>query len=205
MVNATLRISPERTDKYTFEQTDIWMDQQIRARSTQKCYWEKKRISFLSILHSLNLLCLPLGYLSVMIQTSALSILEVPYSHSVMSLLPYMSAWHFIAHLNFHPPVFSIIVPINCIYMLAIHDEVGQKASSNNESGPHRALKIRTEAWTPRFIPDVTQQGVWKRWVRHSRRPALPHCARLSSKTTATVFLEMSCLTVGYDFKHPDS
>lgn len=85
-----------------------------------------------------------------------------------------------------------------------IHDEAGQRASSNNESGPRRALKIRAETWAPHFIPDVTQQGVWKRGLRHSWRPALP-CVRLSSKLTATLFLKLSCLTIMYDFKKPQT
>lgn len=62
-----------------------------------------------------------------------------------------------------------------------IHDEARQGASSNNDSGSHRALKIRAETWAPHFITDMTQQGVWKRGVRHSGRPALP-CVRHSLK-----------------------
>jgi len=78
--------------------------------------------------------------------------------------------------------------------------EAGQRTSSNNESGPCRALKIRAEIWTPHLVSDVTQQGVWKRGVRHCWRAALS-CVRLSSKLSATFFLKMSCLTVRYDFK----
>lgn len=84
--------------------------------------------------------------------------------------------------------------------MPMIHDKTGQNLLQTMSS-PRRALKIRAETRAPHFMPDVTQQGVWKTEVRHSWRYALP-CIMLSPKLTATTFLKMSCLTARYDFKN---
>jgi len=56
------------------------MDQELCARSTLKCYRERERMYFLSILHLPVLVYIPLGDLSAVIQTPTLSVLEVAYS-----------------------------------------------------------------------------------------------------------------------------
>lgn len=48
-----------------------------------------------------------------------------------------------------------------------IHDKAGQNLLQTM-SGPRRAFKIRAETRAPHFMPDVTQQGVWKTEVKHS-------------------------------------
>lgn len=87
------------------------------------------------------------------------------HSDSLVMPVSIDSQWKFIAHLNFHPPLYSNIVSIKsrCQWFM-----MNQGEELLLTTGPCRALKMRAETWAPHFIPDVTQQGAWKTGVRHS-------------------------------------